>query len=578
MMRRAFRSGSVFLFSAAACLASGGAGAQVPVTDYIVVQPIDVCSTSGLVCPVVNNLGQTANTNPGTTQIGFIDPLTGVNITDAIWSQNGIRVTFLPLVKYSSPSNPLGNPLTQPDYRWLHVCNCGSGAGACAHPAIPSCSTGSSSNDFMTLSQQPSISTGVVPNPTTPPGGTQACTVANGVLQPPCVPVSTNPPTINLFFVNTIVPATPGLIIKGFSWDNGNGSAIASSQIFSLPSSPDTIAHELGHVLGLEHTTFQAGPLTCPAPYPNSFCPENLMTAGSAVRQVPSGLINSSSVNCPGAAIGEACWVPQVPPQNTTQPNALDLMTMGGSCTIANPSACPSQEAAVLLSGFLNPIASSTTTATDPASSNTITFNVTGASAGRSHETLLAWALVLPPSAPGVTTAFGSPTASPPNLIQDADFPNGDSDNNVGGVYYLGTWSSTCAGEGARCLIVEFNTPGAAAGDSVNFKMSFTSSVTNASLCGAEIIYLFNDGSIHPTPFPCSESATVTTTSQMADLTMPVEIASPAAFTGATNLSCIPLPGGTACAPPTSVSDSNLRTGVESGPICLAHGQVVPCP
>jgi hypothetical protein len=28
-----------------------------------------------------------------------------------------------------------------------------------------------------------------------------------------------------------------------------------------------------------------------------------------------------------------------------------------------------------------------------------------------------------------------------------------------------------------------------------------------------------------------------------------------------------------------AVSDSNITTGVESGgPICLAHGQVVPCP
>jgi hypothetical protein len=290
-------------------------------------------------------MGQNAINAAGTTRIGFIDPVTGVNITDAIWNQNGIRVTFLPLAKYNSAANPQSTSPLQPDYRWLHVINC------------PNCTTGSSSTDFLTLSQQPSISKGTLPNPTTPPGGTTTCTVTSGIFQAPCVPVSSSLNTVNLFFVDTIIPATSGLIIKGFSWDSNNGSAIASSQVFKVPTSPDTIAHELGHVLGLEHTVFGAGPLTCPASYPNSFCPENLMTTGNGVRQVPSGL-----VNC-GPNGNQACWVSQVPPQNTMQPNALDLMTMGGSCTIANPSACPSQQAVILLSGFMNPIPSSTTTA-----------------------------------------------------------------------------------------------------------------------------------------------------------------------------------------------------------------------
>jgi hypothetical protein len=237
------------------------------------------------------------------------------------------------------------------------------------------------------------------------------------------------------------------------------------------------------------------------------------------------------------------------------------------------------QMGAAQQSGFLNPIALSTTTTTDPDNSNFITFNVTGASNGRLNETLLAWALVLPPSAPGVRTAFGSPSVSRPGLIQDADFPHGDADNN--GVYFLGTWTDTCAGEGARCLIVEFNRPGAAAIDYVNFKMSFTSPVTNASLCGAEIIYLFSDGSIHPTSFPSCPAppAIVTTTSQMADLTVPVEIQNASTFVGATNSPCTLAPGQTTCSPPVAVSDSNIATGVESGgPICLAHGLVVSCP
>jgi hypothetical protein len=533
------------LLSVIACLAAGAASAQVPVTDYVVVQPIDVCASNGGGCAPVINLN---------------DAVTGVNIADSIWSQVGIRVSFLPVVKWSSTANPLARPTDQfNDYRILHVCNCGSGAGACTSPAVNACSTGSSSNDLTVISQQPSISMNTVPNPTTPPGGATACAVANGVFQPPCVPVSTSATTINQFYGQTIDPAANQLhlTILGFSWDNGNGSFISSG------ASADTVAHELGHVLGLEHTTFGAGPLTCSAPYPNSSCSQNLMTAGSGVRKVPSSLNNC------GVSGTQACWFSQVPPNfmaTSATPVPLDLMGTN-------------QMGAAQQSGFLNPIALSTTTATDPANSNSITFNVTGASNGRPKETLLAWALVLPPSAPGVSTAFGSPSVSREGLIQDADFPHGDTDNNVGGVYYLGTWSNTCAGAGARCLIVEFNRPGAAATDYVNFKMSFTSSVTNASLCGAEIIYLFNDGSIHPTQFPCSESATVTTISQMADLTVPVEIQDPSTFVGATDSPCTLAPGQTTCSPPVAVSDSNIATGVESGgPICLAHGQVVPCP
>jgi hypothetical protein len=527
-----------------------------------VVQPINVCSTDGNTCPPVINLD---------------DPVTGVNIADSIWSQIGIRVSFLPLVKWSSPTNPLhrlGDVAT--DYRVLHVCNCGSGTGACTSPAVPSCGTGSSSNDLTVISQQPSISMNTVPNPTTPPGGTTTCAVANGVFQPPCVPVSTNPTTINQFYGQTIDPA-PGqtnLKILGFSWDNGNGSYITSG------ANADTVAHELGHVLGLEHTIFGAGPLTCPAPYPNSLCSENLMTAGSSVRQVPSSLNNC------GTGMNQACWFSQIPLQfmaTPSTPKPLDLMNT-------------SQQAAVVQSGFLNPIPSSTTTVTDPIQSSFLNFCITGPTGGRPDQTLLAWVLMLPPTTPQVILPVVPalpPSVSPPppcphivsrpNLIQDFDYPKDDADNNVGGTYYIGSWYNTCRASGARCLIAEFNLPGAKATDYVSFNMYFNaSSAPVTDLCGAEIVYLFNDGSIHATQFPCPTGAppiTVATTSQMPDLTMPVEIQSASTFVGATDTPCTPSPGMTTCSPPVAVSDSNIATGVESGgPICLAHGQVVPCP
>jgi hypothetical protein len=552
------------LLSVTACLAAGAASAQVPVTDYVVVQPINVCSSTG-VCPPVINLS---------------DPVTGVNIADSIWSQVGIRVSFLPVVKWNSPTNPLakiGDQTT--DYRTLHVCNCGSGTGACTSPAVPSCGTGSSSNDLTVVSQQPSISMNTVPNPTNPPGGATTCAVANGVFQPPCVPVSTNPTTINQFYGQNIAPP-PGqthLQILGFSWDNGNGSFISSG------ASADTVAHELGHVLGLEHTTFGAGPLTCSAPYPNSSCSHNLMTAGSGVRKVPSSLNNC------GSSGTQSCWFSQVPPNfmaTSATPVPLDLMDTN-------------QMGAAQQSGFLNPIPVSTTTATDPTYCfpygdysicySYITFNVTGVtSGGRSGETLVAWALMLPASTasqvaiPFVPLPYGVPR---PKLIQDVDYPHGDHDNDIGQPYYLGTtWSSKCGTPTVdateSCLIVEFNQPGAGAKDSVTFAMLFQGTVTNANLCGGEVIYLFSDGAIHSSQLPCSGATTLTTTSQMADLTVPLEIQNPSTFVGATDTPCIPtFPGQTTCSAPVAVSDSNIATGVESGgPICLAHGQAVPCP
>jgi hypothetical protein len=554
------------LLSVIACLAAGAASAQVPVTDYVVVQPISVCSTDGNTCPPVINLS---------------DPVTGVNIADSIWSQVGIRVSFLPVVKWSSPTNPLhrlGDPTN--DYRTLHVCNCGSGTGACTSPAVPSCSTGSSSNDLTVISQQPSISMNTVPNPTNPPGGATPCAVANGVFQPPCVPVSTSATTINQFYGQFIDPSLgqTHLTILGFSWDNGNGSFISSG------ASADTVAHELGHVLGLEHTTLGAGPLTCPMPYPNSLCSQNLMTAGSGVRNVPSSLNNC------GSSGKQACWFSQVPPNfmaTSATPVPLDVMDT-------------SQMGAAQQSGFLQPIPVSTTTATDPTDCfyygdnsycySFITFNITGVtSGGRSGETLVAWALMLPASTASQVAFPFLPVSgglSRPKLIQDFDYPHGDHDNDVGQPYYLGTfWSGICgpgtpeAPPTGSCLIVEFNQPGAGATDFVKFNMLFQGTVTNANLCGGEVIYLFNDGAIHSSQLPCSGATTLTTTSQMADLTVPVEIQDPSIFVGATDTPCTPLPGQTTCSPPVAVSDSNIATGVESGgPICLAHGQVVPCP
>ena len=78
-----------------------------------------------------------------------------------------------------------------------------------------------------------------------------------------------------MFFVDTLNPPPhqAGGTLYGFSWIGNNGVAIAQN-VFGFPRSrtsapprPSTLAHELGHDLGLDHTNFAAGPLT-PPPYP----------------------------------------------------------------------------------------------------------------------------------------------------------------------------------------------------------------------------------------------------------------------------------------------------------------------
>jgi hypothetical protein len=541
------------------------------------IQPIDVCSGTGTGCPVINSLGQTATTNPGTNLIGFIDPFTGLNAEQAAFAQIGISMAFAPVVLFKSPPNPNStSKLTEPDYRWLHAQNCST------------CTTGSTSPDLLTLTQQPGISQGV--KPTTPLNSDQT------------IP--------NMFFVKFIHPATSGVIIKGYSWDSNNGGAIASDLVFTPPFSVGTVAHEAGHMTGMEHTTFGAGPLTCPAPYPNSTCPENLMTAGSAVRQLPNGLIDSTTNNC-GTNPGQACWVPQIPPQNTTEPFALDLLTTGGagSCTIASLSQCQSQQAVALLSNFMYPIPNTVSTATQTltgtvstlavahntvsaqsstsSSGNPIIFDLSGLTGGSPGESLLAYVVIIPqptgesPQFTFASNPFKIISQSRSNLLQDFDLQPLDGD-----VPY-----PPCSAANVLCGEVEFNRnkgQGFGNNDFMNFSLSILKGgvpATLADLCGAgaKVAFIFSDGYAPASvlgPTPCSGSSPLMATSLSQDPTTPPQVVTVSTAVGPGNTpACTPLPNGQ-CPNPltTGVSDSNPATGVEGGPICYFHGQPVPCP
>lgn len=216
------------------------APARAAVTEYVTIQPIDVCSNTGTGCAPINNKNQTAVTNPGTTQIGFIDASTGINVTNAVLNQAGVGVAFLPVAQDNNTTAQA-----------ISVASCAANGTDCSSP------------QFQAVSDQAGISMGSPPNP--------------------APPLSKNPATINMFFVNSLIPPAnqPGQLY-GLSWVGNNGIAIGKNTFsppFPLTPRFDTLAHEIGHDLDLDHSGLGAGPAN------------NLMTAGN-VRIEPTSTSN----------------------------------------------------------------------------------------------------------------------------------------------------------------------------------------------------------------------------------------------------------------------------------------------
>jgi hypothetical protein len=92
---------------------------------------------------------------------------------------------------------------------------------------------------------------------------------------------SPNPTTLNLYLVDSLV--TPGQIVRGVSFINGNGLVVSDASVL------DTAAHETGHNLALDHTTFGAGGAN------------NLMTTGG-VRTIPASI---GDINPNGAKLDQ---------------------------------------------------------------------------------------------------------------------------------------------------------------------------------------------------------------------------------------------------------------------------------
>jgi hypothetical protein len=185
---------------------------------YINVNPIQVCPVGGTCAPI----GE-----PGSSQIGFTDPATQTDITRAILSQAGIDVNWGPVQTITVTPD-----LTQaPNTLQLFP---GAVSGQVSSP------------DFQNLSFQNPLASGQTPIPP---------------------PLSSDPLTINLFFTSFISPngSLTGSTYFGLGWIGNNG-AVVDQAIFGTPSRfgivgavTDALAHEIVHVLGLDHPTDNPG-------------------------------------------------------------------------------------------------------------------------------------------------------------------------------------------------------------------------------------------------------------------------------------------------------------------------------
>jgi hypothetical protein len=455
------RNSALFLLSAASVwLITNNAVAAVTacpaglICNYVAVQPIVVCSSTGTGCAPFNTSSKIGN--PGaatsTTPIGFVDTASGKDVTRAIWNQVGIDVAWSPIRQYNNTT-----------YQTLKIIN-NTATG-----------TGLTSSDFLSLSQQDAISTGVVPNPTNPAG----------------VPVASQATVVNMFFVSSLVPP-PGTsgTLYGFSWLNNNGIAIGSSTFFPpFPLTPrfDTVAHELGHNLALDHTDVY-----------NPGAPSNdLLTAG-VTRTEPKDT---------PTAIADANATPTSPAEqvNVAQSGHVDF------------------------SGMLNPIASSTTTASKTTTTTTtaltvttaggltsiaavpgmtkpntsIFFDVFGPINGRQDETLIGLTLTLYPGVkfdPSNKVHF----TSNGQLVTDADYDRGGSSRD-----------RDCPIAHTKCLIIDLTNPGlpqlqdlrfsqgiikSGAGDDENAPTAADDSgkqpvcLADLATAGITITYRFSDG------------------------------------------------------------------------------------
>jgi hypothetical protein len=586
----------VLLFSAAAFFVCRAALAQV--NGFVVVNPIVVCDSNGMNCPP---FGVQCNTNtngaytctqslsPSTatvnTPIGFVDGDTNTNLTRAILAaEGGIDVAFFPVQQYNSPNTnvdpwPKISPpySTSPtNYQHLHIksVTCKDGTVVQASP------------DLAALTQH------------------QICTehkgVPAGVSNPPLAP-SPAPPlgstlgesnALDLFFVTDF-----NQTVFGVSWINGDGVAIAGPPTF-LVSGPrfDNLAHEIGHALALDHSTFGAGGAN------------NLLTTGSS-RFVPSSSgcsitnpLGTNKFSNPNGGVLYDLANPSVvypcptfpsPPNPLPTPKA-DQLTFGSACT-ALDSTCTNQKGALSLSPFINKtlastanagggalaaVATSATTSTT-SSSGDVQFKVKATPGTGNPEDAINSIIIAVPASGPLSFNGNSPVTFTGSGCQDnlpPLNPTPDCSVTFAGQLKLsgnnGFGNSNCmksigvATPSSSCVQVFFQ--GFTAGEFVTFTVAFNKDsgtiISQNLLAGAQYSIITGAAGYATTSlFGNAVSGVFSANSQNPDFTTPNLIQNPSAFVNASVRALGPILSK--CTPPYTGSGPNQQCPGGSLPV-----------
>jgi hypothetical protein len=449
------------------------------------------------------------------TPIGFVDTTSNLNITRQIWLQAGVDITFLPIKRYNNSN-----------YQNLTV----------------SCTKSSCDS-------------------TSPNGGLQELSLGNPTFptpMPPLAPASAN--AINVFFVNALTAGntnTPSPIY-GFGWLNGNGIAIAANTFYPT-ARLDTLAHEIGHALNADHTTFGAGS-TNTSGTPDGG-PVNVMTAGG-YRMTPTSSGNLS-MPAPGGALYALA-------------NGLaDQLTLSSE---ENTKLKTSQQTESLLSGFLNPSYNSLATAGGGLQAAASLAASTGTTSASSSSAPITFTVEFPPSLTGSNGRPGAFIANlvvtPPgtfNIVSNSFFvfPPPDSTINATAVTAAllhgnnGIGNLRCAkplisGPNDECLVVTIAPNTFTVGNRLVFSVQINNGSTPimlAQLAGTEFTWVFETDQTDSSGntvvaerfattsvFPGGGASTVN--SGFPDGTQPALILNPDTFVGFTDIACTPNAGG----------------------------------